>query len=244
MKHVIVGGVAGGATAAARLRRLDETAEIILIERGEHISYANCGLPYYIGGVIQERDRLFVQTPEAFSTRFRIDVRVRSEVMAIDTARKEVKVRTSDGKEYIVKKHYIQIAKPNQIRYSILPFKTMYLKFSACDELAERLAAQRVSLSEQAKSELTVIGEAVSEIVRLTVEAFTKDDNIAARRVEPLEEPLYGYGTCCVGEEGQFVKVFVRFPLVLLLRYQAHQHRFFGAGLRYHKFFHSVLRKL
>ena len=100
MKCVIVGGVAGGATAAARIRRNTEKAEIILFERGEYISYANCGLPYYIGGVIQERDRLFVQTPEAFSTRFRIDVRVRSEVMAIDTARKEVKVRTSDGKEY------------------------------------------------------------------------------------------------------------------------------------------------
>ena len=100
MKYVIVGGVAGGATAAARIRRNTEKAEIVLFERGEYISYANCGLPYYIGGVIQERDRLFVQTPEAFSTRFRIDVRVRSEVMAIDTARKEVKVRTSDGKEY------------------------------------------------------------------------------------------------------------------------------------------------
>ena len=100
MKYVIVGGVAGGATAAARIRRNTEKAEIILFERGEYISYANCGLPYYIGGVIQERDRLFVQTPEAFSTRFRIDVRVRSEVMAIDTARKEVKVRTLDGKEY------------------------------------------------------------------------------------------------------------------------------------------------
>lgn len=67
MKYVIVGGVAGGATAAARIRRNTEKAEIILFERGEYISYANCGLPYYIGGVIQERDRLFVQTPEAFS---------------------------------------------------------------------------------------------------------------------------------------------------------------------------------
>lgn len=70
MKYVIVGGVAGGATAAARIRRNTEKAEIILFERGEYISYANCGLPYYIGGVIQDRDRLFVQTPEAFSTRF------------------------------------------------------------------------------------------------------------------------------------------------------------------------------
>lgn len=83
MKYVIVGGVAGGASAAARLRRLDEKAEIVLFEKGEYISYANCGLPYYIGGVIGERERLFVQTPESFKARFRIDVRVKSEVKRI-----------------------------------------------------------------------------------------------------------------------------------------------------------------
>ncbi len=65
MKIIIIGGVAGGATTAARIRRVDETAEIILLEKGKYISYANCGLPYYIGGVIEERDKLFVQTPEA-----------------------------------------------------------------------------------------------------------------------------------------------------------------------------------
>ena len=64
MKIIIIGGVAGGATTAARIRRVDETAEIILLEKGKHISYANCGLPYYIGGVIEEREKLFVQTPE------------------------------------------------------------------------------------------------------------------------------------------------------------------------------------
>lgn len=78
MRYLIIGGVAGGATAAARLRRLTEEAEIILFEKGEYISYANCGLPYYIGGVIEERDRLFVQTPEAFGKRFAIDVRTQS----------------------------------------------------------------------------------------------------------------------------------------------------------------------
>ena len=77
MKIIIVGGVAGGATAAARIRRNTEKAEIILFEKGAYISYANCGLPYYIGGVIEERDRLFVQTPEAFGKRFNIDVRRR-----------------------------------------------------------------------------------------------------------------------------------------------------------------------
>lgn len=92
-KIIIVGGVAGGATAAARLRRLDEHAEIILFERGEHISYANCGLPYYIGGVIRERDKLFVQTAEAFRLRFRVDVRTRCEVARIDRPAKAVEVR-------------------------------------------------------------------------------------------------------------------------------------------------------
>lgn len=100
MKYLIVGGVAGGATAAARIRRNTEAAEIVLFEKGEYISYANCGLPYYIGGVITERDRLFVQTPEAFGRRFNIDVRTRSEVTAINVKKKEVTVTTADGKIY------------------------------------------------------------------------------------------------------------------------------------------------
>ena len=93
MKYLIVGGVAGGATTAARLRRIDEHSEIIIFERGEHISYANCGLPYYIGDVITERDNLFVQTPESFSTRFRLQVRNLSEVTAIDRKKQEVTVK-------------------------------------------------------------------------------------------------------------------------------------------------------
>ncbi|MGM9731534.1 MAG: FAD-dependent oxidoreductase [Prevotella sp.] len=99
-KYIIVGGVAGGATAAARIRRMTEDAEIILFDKGAYISYANCGLPYYIGGVIDERDRLFVQTPEAFGKRFNIDVRTLSEVTAIDTAAKQVTIHTADGKDY------------------------------------------------------------------------------------------------------------------------------------------------
>lgn len=101
MKYLIVGGVAGGATAAARIRRLTEDAEIVIFDKGEYISYANCGLPYYIGGVIEERDSLFVQTPESFGRRFNIDVRTKKEVTAIDAAAKQVRVRTADGKEYI-----------------------------------------------------------------------------------------------------------------------------------------------
>ena len=100
MKIIIIGGVAGGATTAARIRRVDETAEIILLEKGKHISYANCGLPYYIGGVIEEREKLFVQTPEAFSTRFRVDVRTENEVIFIDRKKKTVTVRQSSEDTY------------------------------------------------------------------------------------------------------------------------------------------------
>ena len=100
MKIIIIGGVAGGATTAARIRRIDETAEIILLEKGKHISYANCGLPYYIGGVIEEREKLFVQTPEAFSTRFRVDVRTENEVIFIDRKKKTVTVRQSSEDTY------------------------------------------------------------------------------------------------------------------------------------------------
>ena len=94
-KVLIVGGVAGGASAAARLRRLDEHAQIILFERGEYISFANCGLPYYIGGEITDPDDLTLQTPQSFHARFNVDVRVQNEVTAIDRAAKTVTVRNS-----------------------------------------------------------------------------------------------------------------------------------------------------
>ena len=100
MKHLIVGGVAGGATAAARIRRIAENDEIILFEKGEYISYAHCGLPYYIGGTIADRSKLFVQTPEAFGRRFDIDVRTRSEVLSIHTEEKKVTVKAPDGSVY------------------------------------------------------------------------------------------------------------------------------------------------
>ena len=93
MKVVIIGGVAGGATAAARLRRLDENAQIVVLERSGYVSYANCGLPYYVGGVITDRRKLTLQTPESFHNRFRIDVRVRQEAVRIDRGAKEVEVR-------------------------------------------------------------------------------------------------------------------------------------------------------
>ena len=92
-KVIIVGGVAAGATTAARLRRLDETAEIIMIERGEDISFANCGLPYYVGGVISNRQNLLVQTPRAMSRRFNMDIRTLSEVQKIFPAEKQIEVK-------------------------------------------------------------------------------------------------------------------------------------------------------
>ncbi len=98
---LIVGGVAGGASAAARLRRLDETAEIIMFERGDYISFANCGLPYYIGGEIKDRDDLLLQTPESFKKRFNIEVRIRNEVTAIDPGKKQINVKNlSSGESY------------------------------------------------------------------------------------------------------------------------------------------------
>ena len=100
MKYIIIGCVAGGATAAARLRRVDEKSDILLLEKGKYISYANCGLPYYIGGVIDEREKLLVQTPASFGQRFRVDVRVENEVIAIHPQNKTITVRTVDGGEY------------------------------------------------------------------------------------------------------------------------------------------------
>lgn len=104
MKHIIIGGVAGGATAAARIRRANEKAEIILVEKGPHISYANCGLPYYIGGVIADKEKLFVQIPESFGRRFNIDVRVNTEAISIDTKAKTVTLRRKDGS--VIDEHY------------------------------------------------------------------------------------------------------------------------------------------
>ena len=101
MKVVIVGGVAGGATAAARIRRLDEHAEIVVFERSGYVSYANCGLPYYIGDVITDAEDITLQTPESFKRRFNIDMKVRHEVVAIDPEKKVVTVRNlNSGTEF------------------------------------------------------------------------------------------------------------------------------------------------
>ena len=123
MKVVIVGGVAGGATAAARIRRLDEQAEIVVFERSGYISYANCGLPYYIGDVITDRSELTLQTPESFFSRFRVSMRVRHEVTAIHPEKKEVTVKNLEtGEEF--EESYDKLilspgAKPTQPRFPV-----------------------------------------------------------------------------------------------------------------------------
>ncbi|MST31923.1 CoA-disulfide reductase [Acidimicrobiaceae bacterium USS-CC1] len=94
---VVVGGVAGGMSAATRLRRLDEDADIVVLERSAHVSYANCGLPYFVGGVIEEEDSLLLQTPERLFERFRLDVRVNTEALAIDPAQRRVRLATAGG---------------------------------------------------------------------------------------------------------------------------------------------------
>lgn len=99
MKVIIVGGVAGGASTAARLRRLDESTQIILLERGGAVSYSNCGLPYYIGGVVQNRDDLLLQTPQSFWDRFHVEVRIFSEAVSVDPAAKTVRIRRTDSGE-------------------------------------------------------------------------------------------------------------------------------------------------
>jgi NADPH-dependent 2,4-dienoyl-CoA reductase/sulfur reductase-like enzyme/rhodanese-related sulfurtransferase len=101
MKVIVIGGVAGGMSAATRLRRLDESAEIIVLERSHHVSYANCGLPYFVGGIIEDEETLLLQTPESLRSRFRLDVRVRTEALSIDADAKTVQVRDlENGDQY------------------------------------------------------------------------------------------------------------------------------------------------
>ncbi len=111
-KILIVGGVAGGASTAARLRRMDETAEIILFEKGDYISFANCGLPYYIGETIKQRDSLLLQTPEEFNGHFNVDVRVANKVLSIDRAKKTVEVERVESGETYTENYDILVLSP------------------------------------------------------------------------------------------------------------------------------------
>lgn len=123
MKVVIVGGVAGGATTATRLRRLDENLEIVLFERGEHISFANCGLPYYIGDIIKTEDDLLVQTPEKFKERFNIDVRIKQEVIKIDKEKKKLQIKNKATGEIYIENYDKLVLSPGA--EPINPFKEL-----------------------------------------------------------------------------------------------------------------------
>ena len=101
MRIVVVGGVAGGMSCAARARRLDEDAQIVVLEAGEHVSFANCGLPYYVGGEIDDEQRLLVQTPASLRASLNLDVRTRSEVIGLDTARHSVSVRSAGATTHL-----------------------------------------------------------------------------------------------------------------------------------------------
>ncbi len=101
MKLLIIGGVAGGATAAARARRLSESAEITIVERGPYVSYANCGLPYFVSRDIQRRSKLLLQTPEGFDSRYGVKVLVETEALQIDRAGRRVRVRGPQGESWL-----------------------------------------------------------------------------------------------------------------------------------------------
>lgn len=121
MKVVIIGGVAGGMSAATRLRRLDEKAEIVVLERGPYVSFANCGLPYYVGGVIDDRDSLLLQTPESLSARFGLDVRVSHEATAIDRSERTVTVRDVITGGYSVESYDVLILAAGAVAHETLP---------------------------------------------------------------------------------------------------------------------------
>ena len=130
MKVVIIGGVAGGASAAARLRRQDEHAQIILIERGRYISFANCGLPYHIGGVIENRESLLVQRKEDMEARFALDVRLRHEAVSLDRERKEVHVRILDTGEVYTERYDTLLLSPGAepVRPPLAGIDSSYIK--------------------------------------------------------------------------------------------------------------------
>lgn len=169
MKVVIVGGVAGGATAAARLRRLDEQAEIIIIERTHYVSYANCGLPYYIGGTITDRNKLTLQTPESFRARFNIDVRVDQEATSINRTEKQIEIHNQATDEIYTETYDKLIlspgahpVKPNMSGINssrIFTLRTVEDTFAIAEYL-EKVQAERANqaLAQSKPLRATVIG--------------------------------------------------------------------------------------
>ena len=189
MKVCIIGGVAGGATAAARLRRLDEKAQIIVFERGDYISFANCGLPYHISGRIKERKSLLLQTPERLWTNFRIEVRVRNEVLAIDPRGKEVRARNlTTGDEYTESYDYLVLS-PGA--YPLIPpieesgaamFMSLY-DLPGMDAMIARINDQRVQ-------EAVVIG---GGFIGVEIAENLIDRGIKTHLVEMLDQVMTSF---------------------------------------------------
>ena len=170
MKTIIVGGVAGGMSAATRLRRLDETAEIIVFERGHYVSFANCGLPYYVGGVITDRSNLLLQTPESLGARFLLDVRVDQEVTAIDRAAQTVTVRqTQTGAESTESYDRLILAAGATARQGITPAGLATRTLRTVDDV-DHITALLAGVTGQASAVVIGAGfiglEAVENLVR------------------------------------------------------------------------------
>lgn len=158
MKVVIIGGVAGGASAAARLRRLDEKAQIIILEKTGYISYANCGLPYYVGGVIIDKKALTLQTPQSFASRFNIEARVRSEVLSIDRKAKEVSVKNLENGE-VYKESYDKLVIATGAKAFVPPIKGIDGEgVFVLKTVEDALAVKEYAASRNAKSALVIGG--------------------------------------------------------------------------------------
>lgn len=193
MKVIIVGGVAGGATTATRLRRLNEKAEIILIERGNHISFANCGLPYYIGDVIKEKKNLLLQTPEDFNKRFNIDVRIKQEVIKINRKEKNVIIKNLETNEEYKENYDKLVLSPGAS--PINPFKNLNSeKIRTLRSVEDSIKIKEYITSHNIKS-VTIIGggyigvemaENLSNYKEINVRIIEKGSHLIA----PLDEDM------------------------------------------------------
>ena len=194
MKIIIVGGVAGGATTAARLRRLDENAEIILFERGNHISFANCGLPYYIGDVIKEREELLLQTPKSFKERFNIEVRVRQEVIKIKREDKKVEVQNKENGEIYEETYDKLVLAPGAEPMNPFPKSTKIKTLRNVEDAVEI----KKYINENKPKEITIIGggyigvelaENLSKEKDLRLKILERNDHLIA----PLDQDMANF---------------------------------------------------
>lgn len=194
MKIIIVGGVAGGATTAARLRRLDENAEIILFERGNHISFANCGLPYYIGDVIKEREELLLQTPKSFKERFNIEVRVRQEVIKIKREDRKVEVQNKENGEIYEETYDKLVLAPGAEPMNPFPKSTKIKTLRNVEDAVEI----KKYINENRPKEITIIGggyigvelaENLSKEKDLRLKILERNDHLIA----PLDQDMANF---------------------------------------------------